>query len=230
MAMKKIGAITIGQSPRPDVFDDVKRILGCGIEIIEAGALDGLSEEELREVEPRNGEGQLVTKLRDGTTYIGSERGIYAHMQEQIDQLQEQGVELIAVGCCGNFPEWLHADVPLVFPRHILDALVPAVSSKKRIAVISNLTLKEQWKEIWRNTAIEKAYVMEANPYGEESWSDLQACVENIKTLDVDTIVMDCIAFTDAAKQWVREQTGLSVFCSRTTLAHTLAEILAVNY
>ena len=33
--------LTIGQSPRDDILPGVKEILGKGVEIVEAGALDG---------------------------------------------------------------------------------------------------------------------------------------------------------------------------------------------
>ena len=38
MNMKKIGMITIGQSPRPDVVPEIKEILGTGIHVLQAGA------------------------------------------------------------------------------------------------------------------------------------------------------------------------------------------------
>ena len=46
ITMKKIGAITVGQSPRVDLIPEIQPILGDSVEIIQAGALDGLSKEE----------------------------------------------------------------------------------------------------------------------------------------------------------------------------------------
>ena len=46
---KKIGAITIGQSPRIDVIPEMQEILGENVIILEAGALDGLTKEEIEE-------------------------------------------------------------------------------------------------------------------------------------------------------------------------------------
>ena len=43
--MKRIGAITIGQSPRVDVVPEMQQILGPDVEIVQAGVLDGLSPE-----------------------------------------------------------------------------------------------------------------------------------------------------------------------------------------
>jgi protein AroM len=44
--MTKVGLITVGQAPRSDVVPDMAAILGGDVEIIEAGALDGLTREQ----------------------------------------------------------------------------------------------------------------------------------------------------------------------------------------
>ena len=56
ITMKKIGAITVGQSPRVDLIPEIQPILGDSVEIIQAGALDGLSKEEIAKFVPRPGE------------------------------------------------------------------------------------------------------------------------------------------------------------------------------
>lgn len=40
--MKKIGTITVGQTPRTDLIPEIAPILGASIEIIQMGGLDGL--------------------------------------------------------------------------------------------------------------------------------------------------------------------------------------------
>jgi protein AroM len=45
---QRIGMITVGQSPRDDIAPAMSRILGPGIEIIQKGALDGLSDTEIK--------------------------------------------------------------------------------------------------------------------------------------------------------------------------------------
>ena len=68
ITMKKIGAITVGQSPRVDLIPEIQPILGDSVEIIQAGALDGLSKEEIAKFVPRPGENVLVSRLTDGTS------------------------------------------------------------------------------------------------------------------------------------------------------------------
>ena len=54
--MKKIGTVTIGQAPRIDVIPGIVPILGSDVEIVESGALDGLSLSEIRQFSPQQGD------------------------------------------------------------------------------------------------------------------------------------------------------------------------------
>ena len=54
--MIQIGALTIGQSPRVDVTADIAPILEPEITLLEAGALDGLTADEIAALRPGTGE------------------------------------------------------------------------------------------------------------------------------------------------------------------------------
>ena len=62
-----VGLVTIGQAPRTDVVPDMAAILGPGVEIREAGALDGLARVEIDRLAPTGDDEILVTRLTDGT-------------------------------------------------------------------------------------------------------------------------------------------------------------------
>ena len=64
--MKKIGFITIGQSPRDDIMQDIFPLISNDTEILQRGALDGLSEEDLKAIAPKPGDTVLVSSLRNG--------------------------------------------------------------------------------------------------------------------------------------------------------------------
>ena len=65
--MKKIGALTIGQAPRTDVMEDLDDILRGDVELIQAGALDLLTLEEVETLRPDGTGNTLVSRMRDGT-------------------------------------------------------------------------------------------------------------------------------------------------------------------
>ena len=73
--MTKVGLITVGQSPRSDVVPDMAAILGGDVEILEAGALDGLSREQIAPLAPEGDDEILVTRLADGSSvFVGKRR------------------------------------------------------------------------------------------------------------------------------------------------------------
>ena len=45
--MISVGLVTIGQAPRDDVVPDMSEILGRDVRLVQAGALDGLSRDEM---------------------------------------------------------------------------------------------------------------------------------------------------------------------------------------
>ena len=49
----RVGTVTIGQAPRVDVTPDLMKILGPQVELVEAGALDGLGAEQIAAMAPR---------------------------------------------------------------------------------------------------------------------------------------------------------------------------------
>jgi len=62
----RLGAVTIGQAPRVDIVPELQVFLGADVEIVEAGALDGLSSEAVARLSPEPADQVLVTRMRDG--------------------------------------------------------------------------------------------------------------------------------------------------------------------
>ena len=151
ITMKKIGAITVGQSPRVDLIPEIQPILGDSVEIIQAGALDGLSKEEIAKFVPRPGENVLVSRLTDGTSATFGESYILPRLQLCIDNLEQQGVSLILFLCTGEFPAEFRSNVPLIFPDHILKGLIPAIGVKNLSVIIPTKEQEAQMPGKWKD-------------------------------------------------------------------------------
>ena len=96
----KIGAVTIGQSPRVDVTPDILPILGDKIELLQAGALDGLSREEIEDMAPGPEDYVLVSRLNDGSFAKFGESFILERMQNCISKLTDHDfLRRIFPGC-----------------------------------------------------------------------------------------------------------------------------------
>lgn len=62
-----------------------------------------------------------------------------------------------------------------------------------------------------------------ASPYGD--WDALEKAAEEIKDLDADLIVLDCIGYTQEMKKMFAEKTGKKVVLPRTLLARVVSEL-----
>ena len=112
--MKKIGAITVGQTPRTDLIPEIAPILGDSIEIIQMGGLDGLTKEEIQTMTPAPGDHVLVSRLKDGSSVSFGESHILPRLEACMDQLKKDQVSLILFLCTGEFPAEFRSNVPLI--------------------------------------------------------------------------------------------------------------------
>ncbi|MCD4836833.1 AroM family protein [Merdimmobilis hominis] len=223
MEKVKIGAITVGQSPRVDVTPDLWPIFGPNVELIEAGGLDGLSREEIETFVPEEGDYVLVSRLKDGSSVTFAERYVLPRLQQCIDRLEEEGVRLILFFCTGDFPDNFRHKVPLIFPNQILFGLVPVLCAGKLAAVTPSEKQLEQSQKKWGGYGLEvKSYA--ASPYGE--MEAVEAAAREIAKTDADLVLLDCIGYTAEMKRMVAKITGKNVILSRTILARAVMELL----
>ena len=164
----KIGAVTIGQSPRVDVTKDIMGIFGSSVELIQAGGLDGLTKEEIKAFAPEKDDYVLVSRLTDGSSVTFAERFILPRLQAAIKKMEEEGCALVMMFCTGNFPESLSTEkIPLIYPCDILDRVVPLLTKSSHIICLTPSPLqKEQCAEKWKNY-VQKVSVVAASPYGD---------------------------------------------------------------
>ena len=112
----RIGAITIGQSPRTDITDDIRPLLAPNIQLQEYGALDPYSyEEAAQKFAPAPGDPVLVSRMRDGSQVTMAEHAVVPLVQECIYRAELDGVQAVVLLCTGKFPELDHSK-PLIVP------------------------------------------------------------------------------------------------------------------
>lgn len=222
---RKLGTITIGQSPRDDVIPEMLPYLGENVEVIQAGALDGLTYEEILEFEPKEGDYVLVSKLRDGRSVKFAEKHILPRLQNCIDKLEAEGVEVILFICTGAFPDIFTSKKPILYPQKILHGVTPNLLGKGKLAVITpdeDQIFQSQKK--WSETGVD-VIVVKGSPYSKED--ELGEAIRELKRYKgIDIIVMDCIGYNQEMKKRVSKETGIPVVLARTMVARVLGEIL----
>jgi protein AroM len=218
-----LGTVTIGQSPRTDLILEMKEMLGQDVVIIEAGALDGLTLDEVKELYPEPGDYVLITRMADGTAVKIAEKHILPRMQEQITNLVEKGAEVVALVCTGEFPDF---DCPrlVVKPQKVLFNAAASVASGLRLGVFTpDVDQVPQSTKRWTGVGADLR-VVPASPYG--SGEAIHEAARALRDWEAQVVVMDCIGYTLAMKQAVKEMTGVPVILARSILSRVLAELL----
>lgn len=222
-AMKRIGIITIGQSPRPDVIGEIQRVLGGGYEIVEKGALDDYSPEELGKMKLKPGERLLVTRLRNGQEAKVSHEFISSKIQNCVDYLEEKNIEVILLLCTGKFPEFNSKHL-IIQPSEIVRGTVAASLRRGKLAVI--LPAKEQIPKMALDSygSELKVYYDSASPYG--SISEIENMAKRVSKENVDLVFLNCMGFTYRMKLIVKEITKKPVIQSSALVGRVLMEVV----
>lgn len=221
---KRIGTVTIGQSPRVDIVPEILGIMGPDVEVVEAGALDGLSKEEIAAFAPKADDYVLVTRLADGSSVQVAEHYITPRIIQKIQNHFANGIPLVFLLCTGEFPSFEEAGI-LIRPEKILFNTVEAVAKGMRIGVLTPSPDQipqstARWKKLSDNVKS-----VAASPYvnGPEA---VKKAAEELKAWGAQISIMDCMGYTRAMQETVRTITGKPVILGRGIAARVVAELL----
>lgn len=226
---KRIGLLTIGQSPRIDVVPEIASFLGEEYEIIEAGALDGLSKNEIAKLAPKVGETVYVSRLRDGSEVRLSKERIIPLLQDKIEFLEKCGANVIGLLCSGIFPDF-ESRVPLVKPEPILRGIVKSMSSPNMVLgiIMPNPVQISFAREKWSNIKCKSMVIDSISPYAIEEHKiiKLKIIARRFRDLDVNVVVMDCIGFSINDAKLLKSELNVPILIPRLALALALKSII----
>ena len=220
----KIGVVTIGQSPRPDIIGEMERILGKSYEILEKGALDDFTLEDVKKIKIEEGQGMLVTRMRDGTEIKITHDIVNPVIQKRITELEAEGVEIILLVCTGRFPEF-KSNVLVMQPSNIIRGVTRAAIRKGRMASILPSMQQIGGSPREREEDGLVTYLDSASPYG--PIEEVEKLGDRLAKQNVDLIVLSCMGFDHNHKKIIREKTGKPVLQSSAMVARVLKELLS---
>ena len=221
---KRIGIITIGQSPRPDVVPEMADFFGEGVEVLERGALDGLNLEQVRAYAPEANMTHLCTRMRDGREVVVAKEKLLPKIQEAIDDLNREQVALILLLCVGQFPQFRSACL-VVEPQKIVDHCIEGlIGASHRLGIVIPIAEQEDWARQTFSTLTEAITVTVASPYAGQT--ELPAAAAVLKDAGCDLIVMYCMGFNRQLTRPIREITAKPVIVSSAIVARTIGELL----
>jgi protein AroM len=186
-AYKRIGALTIGQSPRPDLISPLVQLMpDC--EIIQAGALDGLAPEELPDIS--GAAYPLVTQMDNGAVVMVDENFIAPKLQHAQNRLDSKGVAATLLLCAGTFAN-LHGIQSIYKPFDIACSVLNALNMKS-IGLIAPVRkqeapIRQRWESMGWEPAVWTADL------GNQDRAFHQQLSARINEYDLDCIVLDYV-------------------------------------
>lgn len=220
--MKTIGMLTIGQSPRNDILPELKSILGEGYAVLEAGALDDLTLEDIENIKIAPDDYVLVSRMRDGREIKITKRFVLNLLQDKLNELEADGVRLTIIMCTGKFPVFDSKGL-VVTPSEILKGVLEGTLKKGRLGVI--YPAEEQLsgaKSSFGREGVE-VYADHISPY--EAEDELGELTERLGEQSLDLILLNCFGFDSNMKKVIAEKTGVPVIQSNSVVARVLKEL-----
>ena len=222
--MKKIGIITIGQSPRADVVTEMLPFFGESIDVLERGALDGLSLDKVKSLFPEKDMTPLCTRMSDGTEVVIGKEKILPRIERAVNELDKNNVDIILLLCLGSFPSF-EASCLILHPKRIVDRCIESLINKRhRLGIVIPIPEQEDWvrKNFLRITP--RIAVTDASPYGEK-----QRITQAGKVLgdaNCDLIVLYCMGHRREFAEEIRTMTKKPVILSSSLVARTIGGLL----
>lgn len=218
-----LGVLLIGQAPDARYERFFKSCLPEDAGLILAGALDGLSVEEILAFDRKPGDDVLVTRVGTDIPVAVPAHEIHSRMQGKAAELVKKGVSAIAVACTGEFP-FLEAPVPILLPGGLLIGTVAALAgSRECVGVI--VPLEEQIPMLstrWKNLGIQASFEA-ADPFGDKEL--VAKAAMRLGEKGASLIAMDCMAYDAKARQIASDASGCLALAARTWLGRAVMEL-----
>lgn len=222
--MFRIGFVTIGQTPRADILDEIMPILPECVVPVEFGALDGIGPDAAAAMAPECGSEALVSRMADGSEVRIGERAVRIRLREKLAEAHGAGCALCAILCTGSFDD-LESPVPLITSDEVFHRGQRFSDGVKTIGVI--VPLREQietFLPLW--TGYGKKVLMGcASPYGDPETIRKEAL--RLRDLGADCLCLDCMGFTAELGRRLQALTGLEVRVPRMEIAAKIRTMIS---
>jgi len=219
-----IAAVTIGQSPRPDIVGEIA-LFAPGATWVESGVLDGLDEAEVAALAPQEADTPLVTRAFGRTVLVG-EQAISGRVRFAIRDVAPKA-DVVILLCSGLFDALgtVASAVPIVVPGRVFDAVLTAVAGQSRLVVMApHEGQAEAQRRKWHAAGIQVS-VLCAPPYADTDFAALGRRAAGCG----DLVAMDCIGYSLAQRAAVAAASGLPTVLARSVAGRVLAEILGLH-
>lgn len=222
MTNPRIGALVVGQSPRPEVEGELRALAGGPVDLDLRGCLDGLSRTEIDTLKPVDAADTLFTRLPNGDGVTLSKKAVVEHGTRKLEALAAAGYDVTMVMCTGDFPDWI-GRFNVLFPSRTLNAMVRGCLPEGRLGVFTPLAeqcakSRARWQAAGYDAEV-VALSPNADPHA------IRAAAESLRDHAPDLLVLDCISYTRETKRIAREVLGVPAILAVSSAVRTALEL-----
>ena len=224
--MKKLGTLTIGQAPRPDITPILDAVIDADFPRCHAGVLDGLSRREIdRDFASRPHQPALITRLLDGSSVIVDRDRTEAAAQIKLAAMEAEGCDTILMLCTGHFDKLGTKRARLIEPDHIIPPTVAALTHGQQLGIIVPLAEQiDSEASKWTPLARNPLYAV-ASPY-DASADAIGKAARELALRGTAILLMDCMGFVESHRREATTASGLPVILSNALIAKLVSEIV----
>ncbi|MFC7328896.1 AroM family protein [Marinactinospora rubrisoli] len=224
--MTRLGIITIGQAPRPDLTPEIAALLP-GIDLVERGVLDGMTAADIAARGPRSGEHALTTRLADGSAVVIGESLVVERLPGLLAEVERE-TDAVLLACTGSFPEPAHTKPLFVPDRMIAFGAAALTGDGGCVGVICPLPEQQAdtvAKFARRLPAGSRVITDVCSPYT-GSRTDLAGAARRLAEAGADVLALDCVGYSEAMRAQVAAESGLPVVLARSVCVRIASEVL----
>ncbi len=194
----KIGAITIGQSPRTDITGDICPLLAPNITLQEYGALDPFDADYINQnFAPGPDSSVLVTRMRDASQVIIGEEHILPLVQSCITRAEADGCQATVLLCTGKFPKLKHKKM-LIIPQPLIHSVLKKLADDRPIGLLVPDESQIPQAESWFSESDIQIKVRALSPYLESTLLEERA--RSLQQENLSLILPDCMGYSITLK------------------------------
>jgi protein AroM len=216
----RIGFATIGQAPRLDVVPAIVEALGRPVEVVEAGALDGLDDAQIAQLGPKGDEYTFATRLADGRQAVVGKSAAEGRLTEVLMRMDGAGLDVIVALCAGTSLPRLRRTM-LIEPQRLVDGITAAfAATSRRIGVV--LPLEQQIARFRLEADVTaEVRLTHASPYQGDRFAEAGR-----ELADCDVVIMHCMGYTSAMRAKVAAGAGVPTLSAPELVAGVLRQVI----
>jgi Protein of unknown function (DUF1177)./AroM protein. len=215
---EKIGVLRIAHSGIAGVREEIESFLGPGFEVIEKGALDQYSYDDIVEgFAPIPGGNVLTSGLRTGETVLMDEHKVFLEMQKTLKEFEEENIKTVIVFCTGFFSGFEFSGM-LIEPGKVVKSFLAGLNIRNIGIIVPE---EDQIAETMANYDGFNPCVVAASPY--KGMEGIMEAAEKLRLMDkVPLIILDCMGFDKNMRAKVMEKSKKPVILPRMMAAKLL--------